>query len=53
MNGSAFVLQAKVKEPELYELHDRVKQIRSEMNESEKSSVSAQQHALQHGIATQ
>ena len=41
--------QAKVKEPELYELHDRVRQIRQEMNTLD----GAQQDVAQHGVATQ
>lgn len=45
-----FLLQAKVKEPELYELHDRVTQIRKEMDGMD----SAEKHSMvQNGIAAQ
>ena len=43
-------LQAKVKEPELYELHDRVTQIRKEMNGMD----STEKHQMvQNGVAAQ
>ena len=47
-------LQAKVKEPELYELHDRVTQIRKEMDGPVDGKDVATQHNLaQNGVATQ
>ncbi|KAL3148171.1 hypothetical protein ABBQ38_014451 [Trebouxia sp. C0009 RCD-2024] len=45
--------KAKVKEPELYELHARVKQIRKEMNGAENGKDAATQHLVQNGVATQ
>lgn len=44
------VLQAKVEEPELYELHNRVTQIRKEMGGMD----SAEKHQMvQNGVAAQ
>ena len=43
-----------MKEPELYELHDRVKQIRKEMNEAVDGNDMAVQHEMaQNGVVTQ
>ena len=47
-------LQAKVKEPELYELHDRVTQIRTNLNGTADGKDLAIQHDMaQNGVATQ
>lgn len=47
-------MQAKVKEPELYELHARVKQIRGKMNNSQHGTKTAiQKDMIQNGVATQ
>lgn len=50
---TCIVLQAKVKEPELYQLHDRVKQIRKEMNGAANGKDTATRHLAQNGVATQ
>ena len=47
-------MQAKVKEPELYELHDRVKQIRKKMNNSQSGTkLATQKDMIRNGAATQ
>lgn len=47
-------VQAKVKEPELYELHDRVTQIRKDMNGATDGKDLATQHRMaQNGVAAQ
>lgn len=47
-------LQAKVQEPELYELHDRVTQIRKEMKSApDGKDLAMQNNMAQNGVATQ
>jgi hypothetical protein len=45
-------LQAKVKEPELYELHERVQQIRKALDQAP-NDMNAEQELVQQEAATQ
>lgn len=48
------VLQAKVQEPELYQLHERVRQIRSNLESSDVNKADGMlQHMSQEGVAVQ
>lgn len=46
------VLQAKVKEPELYELHERVQQIRKALDQAP-NGINAEQELVRQEAATQ
>ena len=46
-------MQAKIEEPELYELHERVQQIRKGQRHPDSTESSTWQHISQDGIAAQ